>query len=72
MQDTRLTTPPSTPIPDTILDRTPHSAKEIVDQGMVLQRRSLAGKKVNPKYLSRFIRGSMALAHSRQIVEDEL
>ena len=72
MLDTRLTTPPSTPIPDTILGRTPHSAKEIVDRGMVLQRRILAGKKVDPKYLSRFIKGSMASAHSRQIMEDEL
>ena len=68
----RPTTPPSTLIPDTILDRTPYSSKEIVDQGKVLQRRILAGKKVNPKYLSRFIKGSIASAHSRQIVEDEL
>ena len=32
----------------------------------------MAGKKVNPKYLSRFIKGSIASAHSREIVEDEL
>ncbi len=68
----RPTTSPSTPIPDTILDRTLYSSKEIVDQGKVLQRRILAGKKVNPKYLSRFIKGSIVSAHSRQIVEDEL
>lgn len=37
MQSTRLTTPPSELIPDTILDRIPHSAKEIVDQGGELQ-----------------------------------
>ena len=68
----RPTTPPSTSIPDTILDRTPHNSKEIIDQGKILQRRISAGKKVNPKYLSRFIKGSIASAHSRQIVEDEL
>lgn len=48
-QNIRSTTPPSTPIPDTILDRTPHNAKEIVDQGMVLQRRILASQKSQPK-----------------------
>ena len=71
-QRVRPTTPPSIPISDTILDRTPHSTKEIVGQEIVLQRRILAGKKVNSKYLSRFIKGSIASAHSQQIVEDEL
>ncbi len=60
----RPTTPPSTPILDTILDRTPYSSKEIIDQGKVLQRRILAGKKVHLKYLSRFIKRSIASAHS--------
>lgn len=36
-----LTTPPSELIPDTILDRIPYSAKEIVDQGVLLQCRIL-------------------------------
>ena len=72
IQDKRPTTPPSTSISDTILDRTPQSAKEIIDQGMVLHRRLLVGKKGYLKYLSRFIKGSMASAYSRQIVEDEL
>ncbi len=66
------TTPPSTSIPNTILDCTPYSSKKIVDQGKVLQRRILAGKKVNPKYLSRFIKESIASAHSCQIMEDGL
>lgn len=72
IQNMRSTTPPSIPIPDTILDCTLHSLKKIIDQEMVLQRQILAGKKVNPKYLSWVIKRSMALAHSRQIVEDEL
>lgn len=66
------TTPSSTPILNTIFDCTPHNSKEIVDQGKILQRRILEGKKINSKYLSRFIKGSIASAHSRQIVEDEL
>ena len=60
----RPTTLPSTPIPDTILDRTPHNSKEIIDQGKILQRRISASKKVNSKYLSQFIKGSIASAHS--------
>lgn len=72
LQSTRPNTPPPQPVPDSILDRTPRSAREIVDQGVVLQRRILAGKRVNPKYLSRFFKGSIASAHSREILEDEL
>lgn len=71
-QPTRPTTPPPQPVKDTILDRTPRSAREIVDQAEVLQRWILSGKKVNPKYLYRFIKGSTASAHSREIIEDEL
>lgn len=71
-ESARPTTPPSEPVKDTILDRTPRSAREIVDQGVVLQRRILAGKKVSQKYLARFIKGSTASAHSLEIIEDEL
>lgn len=66
------TSPVSTIIPDTILDRTPHTAKEVIDQGRVIQRRVLAAKKVNSKYLARFIKDAIATAHFREIVEDEL
>ena len=60
------TTPPSASIPDSILDRTPHSAKKIVEQGVVLQRRILAGKKVNPKYLFRFIKSYKRITKTKK------
>ena len=72
IQDTHPTTPLSVSILDFILDCIPQSAKGIINQRMILHRRILAGKKVNPKYLSQFIKGSISSAHLRQIVEDEL
>ncbi len=36
MYTSRSTTPPSTLIPDNILDRTPHNSKEIIDQRKIL------------------------------------
>ena len=48
------------PISGTILDYILYSTKEIINQGKILQYQILASKKVNFKYLSRFIKELIA------------